>query len=141
MQIDYTNKEINKMELNLKPGLRGTITKTVTPELTAKAVGSGEVNVFATPMMIALMEQAAYTAVGESLPEGYTTVGTHMDSTHLAATPVGMEVRAEAKLIEVDNKKLVFSVEAYDEKECIGKGVHTRFAVDSVRFHTKAEAK
>ncbi len=67
-------------------------------------------------------------------PEGHTTVGTHMDSTHLAATPVGMEVRAEAKLLEVDGKKLVFSVEAYDEKDCIGKGVHTRFIVNSGRF-------
>lgn len=129
------------MELNVKPGLSATVTKTVTPEMTARIVGSGEVDVFATPMMIALMEQAAYTAVGEYLPEGHTTVGTHMDSTHLAATPVGMEVRAEAKLLEVDGKKLVFSVEAYDEKDCIGKGVHTRFIVNSGRFHAKAAEK
>ncbi len=129
------------MSKELIAGLTAKINHTVTKEDTAVLVGSGEVNVYATPKMIALMEQAAYTSVAKSLPEGATTVGTHMDASHLAATPVGMTVYATAELIEVDRKKLVFTVEAYDEKDCIGKGTHTRFIVDSARFHEKAKEK
>ena len=129
------------MEKILKAGLTARITHKVTEQDTAANVGSGEVQVYATPKMLALMEKAAYTAVADVLPEGSTTVGTHLDASHLAATPVGMEVYATAELIEVDRKKLTYLVEAYDKKDCIGKGTHTRFIVDSIRFNEKAQEK
>ena len=113
----------------------------VTEEKTAKAMGSGELNVFATPAMIALMENTAYTSVAAQLEPGQGTVGTLMNVKHVAATPVGMKVVCETKLIEIDRRRLVFEVKACDEAGLIGEGVHERFIVDNAKFQSRADAK
>ncbi|HZU68804.1 MAG TPA: thioesterase family protein [Ktedonobacteraceae bacterium] len=118
----------------LELGLTGEMTTTVVHENTAAYVGAGGVEVFATPMMIALMENASWRAVADHLDEGYVTVGTLVNVRHLAATPLGQQVRATAKLIEIDGRRLVFQVEAYDEKRKIGEGLHERFIVNLDRF-------
>jgi len=129
------------MELDLKPGLKARVEKTVVFADTACAVASGLAEVFATPSMIALMENAAYTAVSPYLPEGYSTVGAEISVQHMAATPVGLKVYAEAVLTQVEGRKLSFFIEAFDETEKIGEGAHTRFVIDSNRFLAKANAK
>lgn len=96
---------------------------------------------YATPAMIALAEKAAYLSVEEYLEEGQGTVGTLMDIKHMAATPVGMEVRAESELIEVNNRELTFKIEVFDEREKIGEGIHKRFIVYNEKFQNKANAK
>ncbi|MDO4739202.1 MAG: thioesterase family protein [Eubacteriales bacterium] len=113
----------------------------VTEEKTAKAMGSGELNVFATPAMIALMENTAYTSVADQLESGQGTVGTLMNVKHLAATPVGMKVTCQTKLIEIDRRRLVFEVSASDEAGLIGEGIHERFIVDNAKFQSRADAK
>ncbi|HEY6286030.1 MAG TPA: thioesterase family protein [Ktedonobacteraceae bacterium] len=118
----------------LTPGLTGEATTIVVHENTAASVGAGGVEVFGTPMMIALMENAAWRAVANSLEEGDVTVGTVVNVRHLAATPLGQQVRATAELIEIDGHRLIFSVEAYDEKRKIGEGQHERFIVNLERF-------
>lgn len=118
----------------LKIGLTGEAMTTVVPENTAAAVGAGGVEVFGTPMMIALMENAAWRAVADALDEGYVTVGTLVNVYHLAATPLGQQVRATAELIEIDGRRLVFKVETYDEHQKIGEGRHERFIVNLERF-------
>jgi predicted thioesterase len=118
----------------LKPGLTGEATTTVVYENTAAFVGAGGVEVFGTPAMIALIENAAWRAVADSLEEGNVTVGTLVNVRHLAATPMGQQVRATAELIEIDGRRLVFKVEAYDEKRKIGEGQHERFIVNLERF-------
>ena len=102
---------------------------------------SGELKVYATPSMIALMEQAAYTSVAGELEEGQGTVGTLMNVSHISATPVGMEVTAKSELVKVDGRKLVFHVEAYDERGKIGEGEHERFIIDNEKFQNKADNK
>lgn len=118
----------------LTPGIKGEATTTVVHENTAAAVGAGGVEVFGTPMMVALMENAAWAAVAKELDAGHVTVGTVVNVKHLAATPLGQKVRATAELIEIDGRRLVFSVEAYDEKQKIGEGQHERFIVNLERF-------
>ena len=125
----------------MEAGITGTQTITVTEDKTAQAMGSGTPPVFATPAMIALMENTAYKSVADELEEGAGTVGTLMNVKHVAATPVGMEVTCETKLIEVDRKRLVFEVKAYDAAGVIGEGTHERFIIDNERFLAKAEAK
>ncbi|WP_052888246.1 thioesterase family protein [Thermogemmatispora carboxidivorans] len=120
--------------MSLQPGLKGEASTTVVHENTAAAVGAGGVEVFGTPMMIALMENAAWRAVADFLEEGYVSVGTRVDVRHLAATPIGQRVRATAELVEVDGRRLVFRVEAYDEEKKIGEGIHERFIVHLQRF-------
>src|SRR6266704_4181974 len=120
--------------MNLELGMTGEATTTVVHENTAARVGAGGVEVFGTPMMIALMENAAWRAVADSLEEGDVTVGTEVNIRHLAATPLGQQVRATAELIEIDGRRLVFKVEAYDEKQKIGEGRHERFIVNLERF-------
>lgn len=122
------------MYMELTPGLTGEARTTVVHENSAAAVGAGGVEVFGTPMMIALMENAAWRAVEDSLEEGDVTVGTVVNVRHLAATPLGQKVRATAELIEIDGRRLVFKVEAYDEKRKIGEGQHERFIVSLERF-------
>lgn len=114
---------------------------TVTEEKTAVAVGSGDVCVFATPMMMALMEGAAAQCLEQFLEDGKTSVGGHIESSHVAATPVGMEVRAVATITEVDGKKVRFDIEAYDEAGLIGKGTHLRLIVSKERFEQNAYNK
>ncbi|MBE3561099.1 MAG: thioesterase family protein [Ktedonobacteraceae bacterium] len=118
----------------LSLGMKGGATTVVTYENTAAAVGAGGVEVFGTPMMIALMENAAWRAVADALDEGQVTVGTLVNVRHLAATPIGQQVRAEAELVEIDRRRLVFNVVAYDEKQKIGEGSHERFIVQLERF-------
>ena len=107
---------------------------TVTPEMTAAAMGSGALEVLATPSMIALMEGTAQEAVQSLLEDGQGTVGTRIDVRHLAATPVGMEVTCTAEVTEVDRRRIVFTVKAKDEKEVIGEGIHERFIIDNEKF-------
>ena len=125
----------------METGICGEQTITVTEQQTAKHLGSGELAVFATPCMIALMENTAYKSVQPCLEPGQGTVGTLLNVKHLAATPVGMEVRCETRLIEIDRKRLVFEVKAFDACGLIGEGVHERFIVDNQRFMQKAESK
>jgi fluoroacetyl-CoA thioesterase len=120
--------------MTLKPGLCGEAMTVVAYENTAASVGAGGVEVFGTPMMIALMENAAWRAVAHSLKEGEVTVGTVVNVRHLAATPLGQQVRATAELIEIDGRRLIFNVEAFDEKRKIGEGQHERFIVNLERF-------
>lgn len=121
----------------LETGLTHTSSLTVTEALTAKAMGSGDLPVLATPAMMALMENAAMTAVALELPEGSTTVGGHIESSHLKPTPVGAEVKAEATLTKVDGRKLYFTVKAMQGDTVIGEGTHLRFIVDRERFMSK----
>lgn len=125
----------------LTPGIKGSASCVVGPEDTAKALGSGAVDVFSTPKLVALMEKAALLSVRDYLDEGMDTVGTHLDISHSAATPVGMTVRAESELIEVDRRRLVFSVKAWDETELVGEGTHERFIIDRDKFLAKCNAK
>ncbi|MBC9784231.1 thioesterase family protein [Heliobacterium chlorum] len=126
---------------NVKVGLQGHKEELVTVQNTAVKYGSGGVQVYATPAMIGLMEGAAVAAVDPLLPDGMGTVGVSIQSSHIAATPVGMKVRAEADLIEVDGKKLTFKVAAYDEVEKIGEGIHHRYIIQVERFMAKNFAK
>lgn len=114
---------------------------TVTPEMTAAAMGSGALEVLATPSMIALMEGTAQEAVQNLLEAGQGTVGTRIDVRHLAATPVGMEVTCTAEITEVDRRRIVFTVKAQDEKELIGEGTHERFVIDNEKFFAKCRHK
>lgn len=127
--------------MSLTVGSKGKAETVVTDQNTANAVGSGLVPVFATPYMIALMENAAVNAVQAHLEEGQGTVGTKLEVTHDAATPIGMKVWAEAELTAVEGKKLTFSVKAFDEAGPIGGGTHERFIITVDRFLAKAEAK
>ncbi len=129
------------MEKELIPGLKGEAKTVVSENNTAVALGSGSVKVFATPAMIALMENAARSLVQPFLPDGQTTVGTKVEAAHLTATPLGMEVVAIAELMAVDGRKLTFKIEAYDLKEKIGEGIHERFIIVEERFMTKANSK
>jgi fluoroacetyl-CoA thioesterase len=123
------------------PGLVGQTELLVGEENTARHLGSGNVDVLATPEMVRLMEKAAVAAVDHLLPDGYRTVGVAVNVQHLAATPVGMKVRAQAKLTAVEGRKLTFRVEAFDEVEKIGEGEHKRVIIDVERFKEGVEAK
>jgi fluoroacetyl-CoA thioesterase len=125
----------------LAPGLRGEAHLTVDFTLTAAALGDFGVVVLGTPYMINLMEIASAKAVEAELQEGQTTVGTLVDVRHLVATPIDMKVTASACLLEVDGKRLVFEVEAHDEREKIGEGRHERYIVDLKRFLERVKAK
>lgn len=113
----------------------------VTESNTALTVGSGSLRVYATPAMLALMEKAACVAVSSLLAEDETTVGTLLNVSHVAATPVGMKVTATAEIVEHEGRKFVLNVEAYDESGLIGKGTHERFVVKSERFVEKTYQK
>ena len=127
--------------MSITVGMKGCAQNVVTPENTADAVGSGLVPVFATPFMVALMENAAVNAVQSALDEGQGTVGTRLDLSHDAATPIGMKVWAEAEVIAVDGKKVTLVVKAFDEAGVIGSGTHERFVIAVERFLAKAQAK
>lgn len=125
----------------IEVGTKGHLEQTVTPELCASAIGSGLVEVFATPMMIALVERTCNESVLSHLEAGQGTVGTHIDISHSAATPVGMRVWCDSELAEVDRRRLLFHVKAYDECGLIGEGTHERFVIDSAKFQSKTDAK
>ena len=122
-------------------GLTGRAETAVVHENTAAAVGSGLLPVFATPMMVALMENAAVNALEGHLADGEGSVGTRLDISHDAATPVGMKVWAEAELTAAEGRALTFTVCAFDESGPIGKGLHQRFIIDNERFMAKVERK
>ncbi len=121
----------------LKIGIEGYKEQMVDFKDTAAAYGSGLVEVFATPAMIGLMEYTAQHSVQSLLPEGHGTVGTEVNIKHLKATPIGAKVYSKTKLIEIDGKKLIFEVSAYDEQGQIGSGFHTRYIINSERFMEK----
>lgn len=125
----------------LEKGITGKGETIVTMENTAKTVGSGELEVFATPAMIALMEKTAYQSVAEELGDGMGSVGTLMNVKHVSATPVGMKVTCQTELEVVDGRRLVFHVEAHDESGLIGEGTHERFIVENGKFQKKANSK
>lgn len=133
----------------IQPGLKGEVRLVVAEEHTAKHIGSGGVLVLATPQMVLLMERAGVAAVDHLLPEGYRTVGAHLDVQHLAPTPVGFEVWATAELVEVEGRRLTFRVEAYDrppgnpdsEAELVGQGTHLRAIINVQRFGAGVEQK
>ena len=122
-------------------GITGTQIITVQENQTAKHLGSGDLAVFGTPYMIALMENTARKSVQPYIADNQGTVGTLVNVKHVAATPVDMEVRCETRLIEIDRKRLVFEVKAFDACGLIGEGVHERFIIDNEKFMQKTYAK
>lgn len=127
--------------MELKVGMRFQKTVQVTSENTALAVGSGDVEVFATPMMIALMEGAAAEGLGQYLSAEQTSVGGQISSSHIAATPVGMTVTATAEVTGIDRNRVSFAISASDEAGLIGEGEHLRFIVEREKFLSRAQAK
>lgn len=127
--------------MEITVGMKGIAETDVAREDTAAEVGSGSLLVYATPCMVALMEGAACDAIAEAIPEDQTTVGILLNIEHTAATPVGMEVRAEAEVTAVDGKVITFEIHAFDEAGEIGKGIHKRCIVSSQRFLDKAYSK
>ena len=125
----------------LKEGIKGERSLVVTEECTARALGSGELPVLATPRMIALVEETAWKSVSEALEEGEGTVGTRIDVKHLAATPMGKTVRCVTELTAVDRKKLTFRAEVFDDAGKVGEGVHERFIVKNGPFLEKAAGR
>lgn len=129
------------MDFNLPVGLTYTAQKTVLSTDSASHYGSGLVEVFATPAMVALMENAALNVVAPLLPNGFNTVGIEISTTHIKATPIGMQVKATATLKEIEGKRLTFEIVAEDEEGVIGKGAHTRFIIDTEKFMSKLAKK
>src|SRR3954470_24104609 len=127
--------------LELPAGLTGTAELVVGEHHTAPRVGSGRIRVLATPVMINLIEAAALAAVEQSLPEDHQSLGTHLDVTHIAATPVGMRVRATAQVLKVEGRTVYFHVRAEDERELIGEGTHERVVVNVNRFDERVRKK
>ena len=125
----------------MNTGIKGFKEIIVTKELTARSMGSGDLEVYATPAMVALMEGTAADSVKSELDEGKGSVGTSIKIKHLAATPIGMRVRCESELIEASGRRLVFRVAAFDEKDKIGEGTHERFIISNDKFQSKANSK
>ena len=127
--------------LAIAPGSEGTKAITVGEEHTAPFIGSGRVRVLATPVMINLFEAAALAAIEHLLPIGHQSLGTHLDVTHIAATPVGMRVTAIAEVIAVEGRVVRFRVSARDERDLIGEGVHDRVVVNVEKFELRVQEK
>ena len=127
--------------MSVTVGLKGRAEAVVSDQNTAQAACSGALPVFGTPFMCALMEEAAWKSIAPHLEAGQSTVGTKLDITHDSATPVGMKVWAESEVTEVDGKRLVLKVAAYDEKGLIGQGTHERFIITDERFLAKTAKK
>jgi fluoroacetyl-CoA thioesterase len=125
----------------LTPGLTGTVDLVVTPDHTAPFVGSGRIAVLATPVMINLIEAAALKAIEDLLPEDHQSLGTHLDVSHTAATPVGLRVFATAEVTAVEGRTISFRVAARDEREPIGGGTHKRVVVSVPRFDERVQRK
>ena len=125
----------------MNTGIKCIREEIVTEELTAAAAGSGGLAVYATPAMIRLMENAAWSSVEEYMEDGCSTVGTLMNVKHVSASPVGAHIRCESELVEIDGRRLAFKVAAYDDAGLIGEGLHERFVIRIDKFMAKAEAK
>ena len=125
----------------MQTGTKNTLERKVTEELSALSMGSGTLRVFATPAMIALIEETCWRCVAQQLEEGQGTVGTLLNVKHLAPTPLGMTVKCESELIEVDGRRIVFSVNVYDETGLVGSGTHERFIINESKFQAKANSK
>ena len=125
----------------IRPGLTGTAELIVAAEHTAPFVGSGRIAVLATPVMINLIEAAALKSVEHLLPPGYQSLGTHLDVSHVAATPIGLRVIATAEVVAVDGRTISFKVAARDEREAIGGGTHRRVVVSVARFDERVQRK
>lgn len=125
----------------IKVGLTAEKSVTVREDLTASSMGSGGLDVYATPAMIALMEAAAVAALDPNLTEGKASVGIEINIEHLAATPVGEQVRARAEITAIEGKRVFFSIQAWDEKEIIGSGTHVRYVIDVERFMSRVNDK
>ncbi len=125
----------------MRVGAEGRVERVVTSELSAEHLGNVGVAVLATPALCALFELSAFEAVRAALEPGEATVGTHLEIDHLAATPVGMTVTVRARLEAVDQRRLVFTIEAHDGRETVARGRHERFVVDLKRFRQKVAAK
>jgi predicted thioesterase len=129
------------LSLNLPTGLSGTAELVVGEQHTAPRIGSGRIRVLATPVMINLIEAAALAAVEQSLPEDHQSLGTRLNVSHIAATPVGMRVRATAEVVKVEGRTIHFHVRAEDERELIGEGTHERVVVNLERFDKRVQDK
>jgi fluoroacetyl-CoA thioesterase len=127
--------------LNLPAGLQGVAELVVGEQHTAPRIGSGRIRVLATPVMISLIEAAALAAVENSLPEEHQSLGTRLDVSHIAATPVGMRVRATAEVVRVEGRTIHLKVRAEDERELIGEGTHERVVVNLERFDRRVQEK
>ena len=127
--------------MSVTVGLKGRAETVVSDANTAQAACSGALPVFGTPFMCALMEEAAWKSIAPHLEEGQSTVGTRLDISHDSATPVGMKVWAESEVTEVDGKRLILTVAAFDERGPIGRGTHERFIVTDERFLAKTARK
>jgi predicted thioesterase len=127
--------------VDLRPGLSGTAELVVGEQHTAPRIGSGRVHVLATPVMINLIEAAALAAIEHLLPEGYQSLGTHLDVRHIAATPVGMKISASATVKRVEGRSVTFAVSVSDEKELIGDGTHARVVVNVEKFDARVQKK
>ena len=127
--------------MEITVGMKGEVVTLAEREDTAAEVGSGSLLVYATPCMVALMEGAACEAIADALSDSQTTVGTALNIEHISATPVGLEIRAEAEVTEVNGKVITFAVTAYDEAGQIGRGTHQRVIVNSQKFLEKAYSK
>ena len=127
--------------MEITVGMKGSVSTLVEREDTAYEVGSGSLLVYATPCMVALMEGAACEAIGQAIPDEKTSVGIALNISHLASTPVGMEVRAEAEVTEVDKNIITFTVTAFDESGKIGEGTHKRAVVSAQKFLDKTYSK
>lgn len=125
----------------LKIGIKGNQKAVVTEQLTAKEIGSGELPVYATPAMLALVEETAWKSVAGELEEGQGTVGTKLDVSHIAPTCVGRTVRCETELVQIDRRRLVFTVNVFDEAGKIAEGTHERFIIVNDKFLDKAKAR
>lgn len=129
------------MIMQITVGMKGKVSTLVEREDTALEVGSGSLLVYATPCMVALMEGAACEAIAQALPEDKTSVGTALSISHLSATPVGLEVYAEAEVTEVDGNTITFALTAFDETGKIGEGTHKRAVITTQRFLDKVYSK
>lgn len=127
--------------MTLETGIRGEQSVLVTAANTAKTMGSGTLDVFATPALVALAEKTCWMSVADALGEGNGSVGTKLELEHTAPTPVGMIVTCESELVAVEGRKLTFKVTLHDEKGPVGGGTHERFVINNAKFAAKAEAK
>jgi len=125
----------------VQPGMKNEITFQVEEEHTAVHVGSGALKVLATPVMIAFMERVGRDLLQEVLPQGYSSVGVHVNIRHLAPTPLGGSVRVTCEVMEVDGRRILFDVQAHDVEEKVGEGKHERVVIDVDRFLQRVEAK